>query len=93
MKEILKVDEWIEKSSPKFKLISKFSIQRLKDNKRFTVDDLVMIDGDYDYYQILGFFKNHRDIFLLSNANLFELRIDVDCIFHIAQNKNIVFSD
>lgn len=93
MKEILKVDEWIEKSSPKFKLIREFSIQRLKDNKRFTIDDLVMIDGDYDYFQLIGFSKNNRDVFLLSSANQFEMQVDVDYIFHIHQNKNIAFSD
>jgi hypothetical protein len=93
MKEILKVDEWLDKSSPKFKLIREFSIQRLKDSKRFTIDDLVMIDGDYDYFQLIGFSKNNRDVFLLSSANQFEMQVDVDHIFHIHQNKNIAFSD
>lgn len=93
MIEVLKIDEWCEQKSPKFKTIREFVIQRLKDSLRFSIDDLVMIDGDYDYYQILGFSTNRREIFILSNANQFELRVDVDCVFHIHHNKNIAFSD
>lgn len=93
MIEVLKVDEWSRCRSPKFKVIREFVIQRIKDSLRFSIDDLIMLDGDYDYYQIIGFSKNNRDVYVVSNANQFEIQVDVDFIFHIHKNKNIAFSD
>lgn len=93
MIEVLNIDEWDVKKSPKFKIIREFVAQRLKDDLRFSIDDLVRLDGDYDYYQIIGFSKNNRDVHVLSNANQFEIQVDINYIHHITQLKNIAFSD
>jgi len=93
MIEVLKVDEWSIRRNPKFKLIREFAIQRIKDDKIFSIDDLIMIDEDLGYYQleyhrIVGFSKNNKDIYVVSHASQFEIRIDVDLIFHIGQTPS-----
>ena len=92
MREVLKIDEWVHRKNPQFSLVDDYVVERLNDDVSFGCGDFVMIKGDYDYYEIIGFSKNNVHVLVLSNANNFEFQVEINSLSHIQVLKNLSFS-